>query len=151
VEIDHPRDWRRARTLALDTSAFIYHLEAHPTRASRLLPIFKHIESGRGRGVSSTLTFLEVLVQPYRTGDDAKRTALSALLVSFPGMTWISLDLAIADRAASLRARYRVRTPDAIHLATALHAGADLFLTNDRDLRRVQEVRVLLIDECGDQ
>lgn len=148
--ISHPPDWRRARTLALDTSAFIYHLEAHPVHASRLLPIFRRIEGGRCRGVSSTLTFLEVLVQPYRTGDDEKRAALSALLASFPGMTWIPLDLTVADRAASLRARYRLRTPDAIQLATALHAGADVFLTNDRDLRRVQEVPVLLIDECVD-
>ncbi len=148
--ISHPPDWRRARTLALDTSAFIYHLEAHPVHASRLLPIFRRIEGGRCRGVSSTLTFLEVLVQPYRTGDDEKRAALSALLASFPGMTWIPLDLTVADRAASLRARYRLRTPDAIQLATALHAGADIFLTNDRDLRRVQEVPVLLIDECVD-
>ena len=144
-------DWRLARTLALDTSALIYHLEAHPARASRLLPIFQQIERGRCRGVSSTLTFLEMLVQPYRTGDHEKRVALSALLASFPGMTWIALDLTVADRAAYLRARYRLRTPDAIQLATALHSSADVFLTNDRDLRRVEEVPVLLIDECNDR
>jgi len=144
-------DWRLARTLALDTSAFIYHLEAHPARASRLLPIFQQIERRRCRGVSSTLTFLEMLVQPYRTGDHEKRVALSALLASFPGMTWIALDLTVADRAAYLRARYRLRTPDAIQLATALHSSADVFLTNDRDLRRVEEVPVLLIDECNDR
>jgi predicted nucleic acid-binding protein len=146
-----PPDWRLARTLALDTSAFIYHLEAHPAHAPRLLPIFRQIELGRCRGVSSTLTFLEVLVQPYRTGDDEKRAALSALLASFPGMTWIPLDLTVADRAAYLRARYRLRTPDAIQLATAVYSSADMFLTNDRDLRRVAELPVLLIDECVDR
>ena len=87
---------------------------------------------------TSTLTFLEVLVQPYRMGDDEKRAALSALLASFPGVTWTALDLPVADRAAALRARYRLRTPDAIQLATALQARADVFLTNDRDLRRVE-------------
>jgi hypothetical protein len=40
-----PLDWRLARTLALDTSAFI-HLEAHPVCAPRLLPIFREIERG---------------------------------------------------------------------------------------------------------
>jgi predicted nucleic acid-binding protein len=140
-------DWRGARTLALDTSAFIYHLEAHPVYAPRLLPVFQHIERGRCQAVTSTLTFLEVLVQPYRTGDVEARAALSALLASFPGITWMALDLPIADRAAALRARYGLRSPDAIHLATALQASADVFLTNDRDLRRVVEVPVLLIDE----
>jgi predicted nucleic acid-binding protein len=101
--------------------------------------------------VTSTLTFLEVLVQPYRTGDDEKRAALAALLATFPGMTWMTLDLPVADRAAALRARYRLRSPDAIQLATALQASADVFLTNDRDLRRVVEVPVLLIDECPDR
>ncbi len=144
-------DWRSVRTLGLDTSAFIYHLEAHPVYAPRLLPIFRQIERGRCQAVTSTLTFLEVLVQPYKTRDDEKRSALAALLASFPGVTWIALDLTVADRAASFRARYNLRAPDAIQLATALHAGADVFLTNDRDLRRVEEVPVLLIDECVDR
>jgi predicted nucleic acid-binding protein len=151
VGVGEPPDWRRARTLALDTPAFIYHLESHPVYAPRLLPIFEHIERGRCQAVTSTLTFLEVLVQPYRSGDDERRVALSALLASFPGMTWMALDLPVADRAAALRARYRLRSPDAIQLATALQASADVFLTNDRDLRRVVEVPVLLIDECPDR
>jgi predicted nucleic acid-binding protein len=145
-----PSDWRLARSLALDTSAFIYHLEAHPIHAPRLLPIFRQIERGRVQAVASTLTFLELLVQPYRTGDEDRRAVLSALLATFPGITWIAPDLAIADRAASLRARYRLRTPDAIQIATALQSRADVFLTNDRDLRRVQEVPVLLVDDLGD-
>jgi predicted nucleic acid-binding protein len=53
----------------------------------------------------------------------------------------------MADRAASIRARYRLRTPDAIHLATAILEGVDVFLTNDRDLLQVREVPILLIDE----
>ncbi|MGH7334980.1 MAG: PIN domain-containing protein [Candidatus Rokuibacteriota bacterium] len=39
------------------------------------------------------------------------------------------------------------RTPDAIHLATAVQEGADIFLTNDHDLLRVREVPILLVDE----
>ena len=88
---------------------------------------------------------------PYRTGENEKRAALSTLLASVPGVTWIALDLPVADRAASLRARHRLRTPDAIQLATALQARADAFLTNDRDLRRVEAVPVLLIDACVDR
>jgi predicted nucleic acid-binding protein len=51
----------------------------------------------------------------------------------------------VAERAADLRARYNVRTPDAIQLATALEAGCDAFLTNDLALRRVAELRVLVL------
>jgi predicted nucleic acid-binding protein len=57
--------------------------------------------------------------------------------------------LPVADRAP-LSGRGVAANPDAIQLATALQARADVFLTNDRDLRRVEEVPVLLIDECVD-
>lgn len=139
--------WRSARVLGLDTSAFIYHVEGHPVYAPRVGTIFREIENGRARGVTSTLTFLEVLVGPYRAGDQARRIALSGFLASFPGVSWVALDLAVADRAASLRGQYRLRTPDAIQLASALEAGADAFLTNDQQLSRVTEMPVLLIDE----
>ena len=142
-------DWRRARTLALDTSAFIYHLEGHPTYRRRLLPLFRHIEEGRCDAVTSTLTLLEVLVQPYRAGDENRRIAVTGLLASFPGIRWVEMDLAVADRAAALRARYNLRVPDAIHVATAMLAGADLLLTNDRGLRRVAEIPVLLVENLA--
>ncbi len=142
-----PPGWRQARTLALDTSAFIYHLEASPTYTALLLPIFQDIERGRWRAVASTLAFLEAFVEPSQRANEGRRAALAALLASFPGIAWIAVDLAVADRAASLRTRYRLRTPDAIHLATAVQEGADLFLTNDHELLRVREVPILLVDE----
>ena len=57
------------------------------------------------------------------------------------------MDLAMADRAAHLRARYDLRTPDSIHLASALESRADLFLTNDRRLCQVEEIPVLLVED----
>ncbi|MGH7318583.1 MAG: type II toxin-antitoxin system VapC family toxin [Candidatus Rokuibacteriota bacterium] len=142
---------RSDRVLGLDTSAFIYQLEAHPVCAPRVGTIFREIERGHARGVTSTLTFLEVLVGPYRAGDQARRVAISGLLASFPGVSWVALDLAVAESAGSLRGRYRLRTPDAIQLATTLDAGADAFLTNDQQLSRVTEVPVLPIDEITDR
>jgi predicted nucleic acid-binding protein len=141
-------DWRRAQTLALDTSAFIYHLEDHSLYGPRVLPVFRRIEQGRCNAVTSTLTLLEVLVQPYRDDDESRRIAITGLLASFPRIRWVDLDLAVADRAAALRARYNLRVPDAIQVATAILAGADMLLTNDRGLRRIVEVSVVLIEDC---
>ncbi|NNM87306.1 MAG: PIN domain-containing protein [Phycisphaerae bacterium] len=38
-----------------------------------------------------------------------------------------------------------VKTPDAIHAATAMECGADLVLTGDRDMLRVKELKVELV------
>jgi predicted nucleic acid-binding protein len=140
-------DWRKARKIALDTTPIIYHLEDHPRYGPAVLPIFRWIEQGRCQAVTSALSFLEVLVQPYRVGDDERRVLLTGLLSTFPGLTWLHVDLAIADRAAALRARYNLRTPDAVQIAAALESGADLFLTNDGDFGRVEEIATLLVDE----
>jgi len=42
-----------------------------------------------------------------------------------------------AERYGQIRGNSRVTPADAIHLASAAHAGVDLFLTNDRDLRNL--------------
>lgn len=53
----------------------------------------------------------------------------------------------MAVLAAELRARYMLRTPDAIQVAASLHAGCEAFLTNDADLRRVTELRIVLVSD----
>ncbi|WP_447980139.1 type II toxin-antitoxin system VapC family toxin [Candidatus Nitrospira bockiana] len=53
----------------------------------------------------------------------------------------------VADGAAELRARYRLSTPDAIQLATAINRKATRFYGNDRGLRRVKEIECLIVDE----
>jgi predicted nucleic acid-binding protein len=59
----------------------------------------------------------------------------------------LGLSTAAAERAADLRARYRLLTPDALQIAVALEAGCEAFLTNDLMLKRVTELRVLVLDE----
>jgi predicted nucleic acid-binding protein len=52
-----------------------------------------------------------------------------------------------AKRAATLRAVYDLRTPDALQIATALEFNCQAVLTNDKQLQRVTELRVLILDE----
>jgi predicted nucleic acid-binding protein len=46
-----------------------------------------------------------------------------------------------------LRARYRLRTPDALHVACAIDMGCEAFLTNDKGIKHVEITRVLVLDE----
>jgi predicted nucleic acid-binding protein len=80
-------------------------------------------------GVGSTLLLPEILSQPLREGDEAELLALTAVLGR---LELRPLDEATAQLAVALGASYRLSAPDAVHLASAVGAGAERFLTNNR-------------------
>jgi len=136
---------RRHRLVGLDSNILIYFIEAHPQYHTLCEKIFAAIEAGRNSGVCSTLSLLEILVQPYRNSDDVRVDSFYSLLTTYPHLAWVSLDTEIADLGAQLRAKYRLRTPDAIVLASALHAGASGFIANDEQFERIAELEVLIV------
>ena len=68
-------------------------------------------------------------------------------MTTYPGLIWVPVTLEVADRAARLRADYRLKTPDAIQVATAIAGGAAGFLANDAAMKRVKEIECLVVDE----
>jgi predicted nucleic acid-binding protein len=137
----------RHRRLGVDTSAFIYHLEANPTYLPLTERLFAWIAREHGQAVTSTLTMTELLVLPYRSERPDAAASIFAAAVQMPNIEWISPSLGIAGLAARARALYRLRTLDAIQLATTIDGGADGFVTNDADFRRVRDVEVLILDD----
>jgi predicted nucleic acid-binding protein len=134
---------RLHRLVALDTSIFIYQLEANP----RYLPFTDHIfawlETRDVKAVTSTITMTELLVQPYRADYGNRVDEFYRLLSAFPNLEWIAPSLEIADTAARIRATHRLRTPDALLAATATHAQATGLITNDGVFERVDAFETL--------
>jgi predicted nucleic acid-binding protein len=133
--------------ISLDTNVFIYFLEDHPRYGSWCGSLFDLIERGHNPAVTSTVTLLELLVQPYRDRQEELVQKIFALTSTYPKLEWVPLTMNLADRAAELRARYRLSTPDAIQLATAIDHKATRFYGNDRALRRVQEIECFIVDD----
>ena len=136
---------RKHRTVGLDSSILIYFIEADPVYGPLAHTIFEWMEAGRGQGICSALTLLEVLVQPYRRNDEERAGQFYGLLTTYPHLTWVPLSLEIADLGARLRATYRLKTPDSILIATALNSEASGFIGNDADLKRVTGLDVLVL------
>lgn len=137
---------KQGKTVALDTVTLIYFLEKHPVHFPTTRQIFQQIEDGRLAGVMASLVFAELLVPAWRSGDEATATKLIRTLSNFPHLKIIPLTTEIAADAARLRARYGIRTPDAIHVATALAGGANSFITNDQGLARLEpEMKIWLL------
>jgi len=137
----------RVIELGFDTAPVIYFVEAHPRYDMLVTEIFQRVAAGALHGVTSVITLTEVLIHPLRQGDIRLSDKYRTLLLNSSNFETRSIDATIADQAADLRARYGLRTPDALQIATALAAGCDAFLTNDARLQRVTELRVLVLDE----
>lgn len=133
--------------IGIDTNLFIYFLEDHPRYGTWCASLFDRIERGHNHAVTSTVTLLELLVQPYRDQKEELAQKIFALATTYPKIEWMPVTLNVADRAAELRARYRLSTPDAIQLATAIGHKATRFYGNDRALRRVKEIECILVDD----
>ena len=134
------------RRIALDTSIFVYQVEANVRYLPLTEQIFLWLERPASRAITSTITMTEVLVQPYCALDEYRVNQFLALLSTIPNLDWIAPSLAIADRAAHIRARHRLRTPDALQAATALYGSATGLITNDRIFERVEGFETLVLD-----
>jgi predicted nucleic acid-binding protein len=130
-------------TVALDSAVFIYFLEEHGAYLPVVEPLFEEIDAGRRNAITSILTLLEVLVVPLRIGDLDLSRRYEALLTRSRGLRTVEIDREQLKAAALLRARYRLRTPDAIQLGAALSSGGEAFVTNDRDLPAIPGLRII--------
>ena len=109
--------------------------------------IFAWIERPGHQSVTSTITMMELLVQPYRNSAQQKVNDFYGLLSTYPNLEWIPPDLEIADTAARLRAEHRLQTPDALQAATAVHAKVSALITNDAVFTRVKAFHTVVLDE----
>lgn len=132
-----------AGDVGVDTSAFIYLIEAHPKFLPVILPMFQEADEGKRGLVTSALTFLEVLVVPYRAGNRSLAERYEALLTRGRGIQLIDLSYDQLRAAAQLRAATGVKTPDALQLVAAIGAGCTTFVTNDRRLPAIPGLRIL--------
>jgi predicted nucleic acid-binding protein len=124
----------------IDSAPIIYVLDGHARFAPRFRPLFEAHAAGHVRLAVTTITIAEVLTGPLQAGDDALAQRYRAILESWQVVT---LDTAIAEGAARLRASLRLRLADAVQAASALAINADALVTHDRDFSRVRSLRVI--------
>ena len=132
----------------LDTSIFIYHIEANPTYAPLTKTAFESMEKGTFKGVTSAITLMELTVLPWRMRHENAAREYEAVLVNFPNLSIVDIDRHVARLAAKLRADYNISPADALQVAASLLAGAKAFLTNDKRLAALQTIiEILILDD----
>ena len=115
----------------LDACLLIYAIEEDPVLASQVRSALKNEPDARF--AISPLIKLECLVKPLKTGDIALQRRYEAGLREF---VQLPMTETIFLQAAMLRARFGLKTPDALHLACAQHHGCTELWTNDERLEQ---------------
>lgn len=138
----------RSATIGLDTCILICHFEVNPAYIDLTTEVLSGVETGRWNAITSVVTLMEILIRPLQLERDAAAREIEALLVHFPNLQIVEIDREIARLAARIRARDRIRPPDALQIAACRQHGAGVFVTNDRRLERVQaDMGMIILDD----
>ena len=130
----------------LDANATIYFVE-------KIAPYYQGIRQrmtdAQGKPkvhcVINELLLMEVRVKPLREQDRATLASYESYFEAFASQT-IPMNKLVFELATQLRVKHRIKTPDALHLAAAIHAGCDQFWTNDDKLAKAAEGRIEVIN-----
>ena len=140
-------DELRGSRICIDTAPFIYFIEKDPKYLSIVRPIFAEIDAEKIDALTSTITLLEVLVLPFKTKNESLAEKYREILLYAEGLTTFEISHEVSELSSKLRAKYLIRTPDAIQIAVGIVYGADAFLTNDSDLKKVNDIRVVILED----
>lgn len=135
------------KRVLIDTSVWIYHFEQNPTLGVPAGRVIEALEAGRFRGIASELTLLELTVRPLQLGRQDVADDYEVLLGYFPNLELQPISREVLLEAAALRARHRLRTPDAIQIATGVRYGATLAITNDEAWRDLSLIEAVILSD----
>lgn len=133
----------------LDTTPIIYFLDEDVNFGNKVESILSEILENEIEMLTSTITCMEYLTYPYKTGNTEKVDAFFDFIVDC-NIPLYAVDEEVAKKAARIRAGYKAfKAMDALQLATACITGCDLFLTNDKQLRQFGEIKCITVEELG--
>ena len=124
----------RGDIIGIDTMVFIYHLEDNLKFSNITEKLFDNIE-------------LEILVKTRMEKNFQITSDYRDLLLTSPNLKFSQVDLQVSDIASTLKAKYKIKTPDAIQIATATSEKAKVFITNDEQLKKINDIDIILLSE----
>lgn len=133
--------------VGLDTNIFIRALKKDDSTNKEARNLLERIKEVKPKGLISVLVIEEFFIHIYK---DKREKEIPAILdfITLEGLcTVVDVNKQIAMAAAKLRAEHSgLRTPDALHLASAIEAGAKIFVTTDKRLpRKVGKLKVEIL------
>jgi predicted nucleic acid-binding protein len=132
--------------LFLDACAIIYLIESQQEQGQKTRLLVDQARQANAQLTISRLSFLECRVLPLKTNNTELLDCYDRFF-RLPGLGIVELDATVIDIATELRANHpgSLRTPDAIQLACAITSCTDQFLTGDKKLAAIQEIKFIVV------
>ena len=134
------------RRVYFDANVFIFVLTHHERYGELCSELLQACADGEIFGLSGHATLAELLVKPLRDNDARTVFQVHEILGEDCGITLVEHNKACFEQAAALRARHKLKWVDALHLATAIHAGAACFVSHDFQFPQMPEIECLTLD-----
>jgi len=147
VELKLTKILKNVHSIAIDTAPFIYYIEENEKYINALDQLFTLLSEGKISAFTSYITLIEVLTKPIEQEDNDLIEKYENLLANSENLVLYEVNRQVAVKSAKLRASYSLKTPDAIQLSVAIINGATHFITNDVNLKKVKEIKVIVLDE----
>jgi predicted nucleic acid-binding protein len=130
-----------------DVNPIIYFIEQNGDFFEPVAPIFEMLGEGTLMAFTSELSLTEILIKPTRQKQHKVIDTYKDLLLDPQLFTLTKVGRETFLQAAQLGGSLGMRTPDAIHLASAMENQCKYFITNDKKIRSHGGVRVALISD----
>ena len=131
----------------IDTAPFIYLIENHPIHSEKVKNYIANSISKGDQLVTSVVTLMEFGVKPAKENRQDVIDKFEELLNRL-GIKIIEIDKNISTSGYQIRAKYEfLKGMDALQLASAIKNECNSFLTNDKKLEKVKEIKIILVKD----
>lgn len=121
--------------ISLDTNILISAFNKSSALGIKAIELLEEIKLKSPRVYISVLVFHEFLIKVYKDGLEKDIAGYEDFITGGGLFTVVDFDREIARIAAKIRSQHKsIRSPDALHLATAINKGSAIFFTFEKRL-----------------
>ena len=129
----------------LDTAPIIYFIEKNEHFFDVVKPIFTEAESKKFILITSVISYLETMVPVLGSNNISLKGKYHYFFYELDFLKVVDIDINTAHLAAKLKSTYNLKTPDSLQLASAIYNECDEFITADKRIPEIKEIKITLL------
>lgn len=135
-----------AGVVYIDAGVLALHLTGNSTYLPLTRAVLGGLRDSDFQGRTSAIAIYQLLVEPYRSGQEQTAEHVERLVAALPGLEVVPVSATICRQAAQVKTQIGGGLARAIQIATALAGDAQVYVTQRSTLRRIAGLRVAQLD-----